>query len=374
MGSLAHRDAFLLEERERRPNALLLDNGNQAEDPGKAATVLSIMALHDYDAVGTGALDAAIASDYAREARKLGKIPLVRALSRGDVLDALCKPLRVRRIRGHTVGVTALQPAPPGSDTATYLARAADALRGMRAQCEFLVLLSQLGLEKDKELARACGDAGPDAIIGSLEAQRLRGPVQVGRSMLLPAGPGALRVGVAEISFPLWGRPRVTSAALVPARAGAASGEVVRMVDAFYRQEQAQFLRGSAAQLAGRTAGEGVPEPARCGRCHPRETASWRRTKHASAVGELSKRGRLVAECAACHSMRYRARHVFDRAASLGGVGCTGCHAVPQAASGTRCPEGAAPTRGEAACRGCHTPVHSPRFDYPQYAARAAHS
>lgn len=331
------------------------------------------MRLDGYDAVGTGDLDVAQGEAYAAEARQVG-VPLVRALPRGDALDALSQPLRLKRLQGHTLGVTALAPPPASVPWKGYLDQAAGTLRRMRRECDLLILLSQLGRARDEELARRCGGLGPHVIIGNLEAQALPAPLSVGGSVLLPTGPGGKSVGIAEVLFPEGEAPLLGRVSVVPARTGdPPDGQVVQIVRGYYRQESQRFFRTFDTRLLAAEMGEGAGDVVRCRRCHAGEAETWRATRHARAVDTLIRKGRLVPECLVCHSTRFRLAGIFDHAARAGDVDCTACHPPAPAGTPSRCPDGATRTRGVTTCLPCHTKEQSPGFRYDGYLPRVLH-
>ncbi|MDH7570112.1 MAG: multiheme c-type cytochrome [Armatimonadota bacterium] len=370
---MAFRHTFFLEKKLNRPNTLLLDNGNLADDPRKLSVILQVMASDGYDAVGTGALDRPLAEHLAREATRL-KVRLVRALPQGDAVDRVAETLYVKTMRGRRVGVTSLPPPPAGESHDAYLQKAVAALREMRGRCDYLILLSQLGMEADKELARQCGTQGPHLIIGNLEAQSLRVPLPAGNSILLPTGPGGVRVGVAEITLPRLRQPELEMAVVQEGR-GESGGhpDVMAIIGAYFAERQKEFLANVDPKLATKSTREGAGDIYRCGRCHKTEARRWSGGRHARAVDTLLRQNRMVPECLVCHTTRYRNTGIFDHSARAGSVDCTGCHVI-DAKSGSPCPDKATRTRGVDTCLPCHTAVNSPHFNYPRYLPQVDHT
>ncbi|MBI3945094.1 MAG: hypothetical protein HY321_04190 [Armatimonadetes bacterium] len=353
---------------------MVVDNGNAAAEPRKSALVLRVMAMDGYHAVGTGDLDIRLGDAFAREASR-NKIPLVRAFPRGDALDALTKPLAVQHLKGRAIGTTAVPPMPAGEDAGAYIDKAAQALRKLRGQCDFLVLLSQLGLDADKDLARRCGGSGPNVIIGNLEARELKEPLKIGEATLLPTGPGAVQVGMFDVVFPALGQPRMERFAILPTRSAEAGDKAIEFdVKEYFAAEQQQFTKGMGAWLKEEIVPGTAGDVQRCGRCHAKEARRWKQTRHATAMKSLAKGTRVVPECIACHSTRYRNKKVFDRAAHVGGVECTSCHVIAADREASDCPERATPTRGEHTCVPCHTAANSPHFSYQLYLPKVNHT
>jgi len=114
-----------------------------------------------------------------------------------------------------------------------------------------------------------------------------------------------------------------------------------------------------------------------CGVCHESETATWELTNHASAYDTLVRHGvDQKAECVSCHVVGYGKAGGFQIARpdpGLENVGCETCHGRggPHLS-----PEPTpAPTHAfEAACLGCHNPVHSLGFDYASFLPRVSHA
>lgn len=371
---MSSRHYYLHEQRKERPNCLLVDNGNVSDEEKKLSVVLKIMSLDDYDAVGTGSLDIQFANAYAKEAREM-KVPLVRAVPRGDALDPIAQPLQIKTLKGHKLGVTSAAPAPDGQDPKAYLDKLAQALVEMRGKCDFLVLLSQLSLDEDRDLARRCGSRGPNAIIPNLDGRGLATAEMAGSVYILPTGAGGIRVGTADVVFPRWGSdpPKLENISVPLGKGDSTDPTATELVSKFFENQQAEFAKGVDPALL-------KPDPAPpggdaqvCGKCHEMETASWRRNRHATAFMSLIEHKRMVPECITCHSSRFAKTHVLDRDARAGAVDCTACHPIAAGGQQSRCPKKATATQGEKTCLPCHTAVNSPHFDYTQYLARIRH-
>lgn len=366
------RHNYLVHLRRKQPNSLLVDSGNVSDQAKRLPIILDIMRLDGYDAVGTGNLDAALGPAYANAIRD-HKLPLVRALPRGDGIDPLTTQLYTRKLLGHTFGVTAAAPAPAGQDPEAYLAKLTQVLEQLRGKCDFLLLLSQLGLDRDRELARRCGDRGPNAIVGNLDARRLLDAEQVGGVTLLPTGAGGITVGRADVEFPRSGAPRLVNIGVPSTRGFDEDQHAKALVQEYVDLETQQFATRVAPGLLGPVTPKDVGDAPRCGTCHPMEVASWRTNRHSHAMETLYARKRLIPECIECHSSRFRRGGVFDKDARGGHVDCTGCHPIAAAGASTRCPKKATPTQGEKTCLPCHTPLHSPKFTYPEYLDKIRH-
>ncbi len=141
-------------------------------------------------------------------------------------------------------------------------------------------------------------------------------------------------------------------------------------------ERQQQF---EAAGAAGATAGS---QPADhylgsefCGRCHTRELAQWKDTRHAQAWQSLVDARRESDEtCVGCHVLGFRKAGGFQAtndAPRLAAVQCESCHGM-----GTSHDAYASERRkvAEATCRACHTKETSPGFAMARFAPYVDHS
>lgn len=114
----------------------------------------------------------------------------------------------------------------------------------------------------------------------------------------------------------------------------------------------------------------------KCSTCHPSETAKWKTTGHAHALGTLvgDSHGRDP-ECVSCHVTGLDSVSGFrsvKTTPSLANVGCESCHGPLKAH--TMDPAKVKPALvGEKSCAPCHNIDHSPTFDFKTYWPKVAH-
>lgn len=115
--------------------------------------------------------------------------------------------------------------------------------------------------------------------------------------------------------------------------------------------------------------------PASCRTCHPAEHEVWAASKHARALVDVQRAGRVRdPECLACHTtgFGYLGGHSDDqRDGPLARVSCESCHGPgsEHVQTPTR-PYGRVPPQR---CQACHDPANSPRFDFPVYWPKIRH-
>ena len=127
-----------------------------------------------------------------------------------------------------------------------------------------------------------------------------------------------------------------------------------------------------------------------CIPCHVKPAATWKKTRHAGAIGTLEKVGKQFdPECLACHVVGLNRGGYLskDLTPQLAGVQCENCHGpgrahslnpkanrtgsaflFPPARAG-----GTAAQAAEKICRGCHVGSHSPAFDFKVYWPKIQH-
>ncbi|MCO4771357.1 MAG: hypothetical protein KDA24_15085 [Deltaproteobacteria bacterium] len=166
--------AISQEEAQRRLKAMLMVD---------AANVASL------DAAGIGGLDLGAGLAYLRRLDQRARYPMLSA-NLTDHEGALLFPPSAVVERGDLkVGVTSVLPSGMWTDdyeTTDPIKAARDEVKALRAAgADLVVVLSNLGLDDDKKLARA---AKPDAILGSRSREILSEGERVGRTVIAQAG------------------------------------------------------------------------------------------------------------------------------------------------------------------------------------------
>lgn len=111
--------------------------------------------------------------------------------------------------------------------------------------------------------------------------------------------------------------------------------------------------------------GPSLTGSASCGKCHEKEYAIWKQTRHSSATGTLEidhQEGNP--ECLICHTTAFGKGGYPDRKELFGGVGCESCH---EPGEGHPPRPQAAMKQGQRNCGSCHTKRDSPNFNEEIY-------
>ncbi|MCC7434651.1 MAG: cytochrome c family protein [Methanoregulaceae archaeon] len=113
-----------------------------------------------------------------------------------------------------------------------------------------------------------------------------------------------------------------------------------------------------------------------CGSCHSDAHKVWEGTAHAGALSTLEKdKHDRDPDCVGCHVVGLSSESGFrDRlkTPALADVGCESCHG-PSAEHAANPYEAKLKPAGEASCKSCHVPDHSPEFDFAKYWEKIKH-
>lgn len=113
-----------------------------------------------------------------------------------------------------------------------------------------------------------------------------------------------------------------------------------------------------------------------CGSCHSEAHKIWEGTAHAGALATLEKEKHdRDPDCVGCHVVGLDSESGFkDRllTPALADVGCESCHG-PGAEHAKDPFKNKLKPAGEASCKSCHVPDHSPGFDFESYWQKIKH-
>lgn len=182
---------------------LILDSGNVFADKllpeasleptlAKAKLILKTMDLMGYAAVAVGEKDLYLGLERLRLLSDLTKVKFLSANLIDSEGKTLFEPYRILKVGRFKVGVIGLTAFP--SNSSVFSRRMPDvkvkdpeqaarqAVEEIRGKCDLVVLLSNIGLEKDIELGETI--PGIDTIIGSGTKRYMRRPVIKGKTLI----------------------------------------------------------------------------------------------------------------------------------------------------------------------------------------------
>ena len=202
-------------------------------------------------------------------------------------------------------------------DPAAALRRELAKLPAAKRKKEVLFILSELGLEADRELARAFPEVR--VIIGSRDQAFLQNPVEVGHTLIVQTSYRNQYLGrlVYEPETDSIRSELVALEEKWDANAPKAATDLIAHwkkgvadIEAKVRKVQDREAASAAKTTAATEAAEGVPpEPANptfpsCIQCHGAIFDFWRKTAHATALTPLKEKNLLNhPSCLVCHTL-----------------------------------------------------------------------
>lgn len=225
-----------------------------------------------------------------------------------------------------------------------------------------IVLLSQLGLEKDKELAAEFPELS--LIISGHDQDPKDSLWVVNETPIVQAGPDGERVGILEGKFlsgkyviKQFNRILLDSTILADSLIYAKIRRYHAETDSTFGQVETKILPDN-------------PSKTECMSCHQDVYDRWLKTPHAHAWETLVQAGiEKDPDCQPCHSTNYgetvgfRATNFTMKWAT---VNCQQCHTAHVEPGAKKCIVTASKNT-EKDCATCHTPHRSPNFDYKTY-------
>jgi hypothetical protein len=359
-------------------NAVVIDNGDMVEDPGrqsqlKAETLASFYRQNRYAAVNLGECDYRLGFGYLRSLQATAQVPFLSANVRvGD------RPAFAETTRASGLTLVGLLAGSFGPEVQRWnpmlrveapeaaLARLEPSLKA----AERVVLLFHGTPEEARPLARRF--PWLTAIVTAHEADdyRLEPLVEAGVPMVNPGRKGKV-IGRLELGTggvrPLPPVPLGPEWADEPGARALMNRYLARVSDEGLLQNVPRLPDPKGRQFAG---------TATCRSCHSGAHATWQDSAHARAYQTLVTAGHdKDPDCVGCHVVGLGTQSGFrslDSTPHLKDVGCESCHgggaAHAKAPSRSKMPR-----TGAESCAACHVPEHSPNFDYAKFWAKIRH-
>jgi predicted CXXCH cytochrome family protein len=241
----------------------------------------------------------------------------------------------------------------------------------VRGKSDFLIVLSSLGLERDRELARQA--PGINLIISARADRLFEKAVMENGTAIVQAYTRGQYLGRVDVERT--GESFFMDNRLIALKPGIGEErDIVDMGRTFKAQvasmNQQAFFKGQPEQPG---AGGGVAAYAgadACSQCHIPQYENWRSTPHARAYQTLVGKGSQYAvECLVCHTTGYGGPGGYapsrKEQSAMINVQCESCHGPGSRHEGSK--SGIVRDGRRQVCLGCHTEKNSPRFDYDVY-------
>lgn len=187
---------------------------------------------------------------------------------------------------------------------------------------------------------------------------------------------GKLLLGASESLTPVIPNNRVFVKWLDPTEQVGVSQEILSVIDKYRNASNAamqELIKTRASDLA---TSSFIGAEA-CQSCHAGAFKQWQNSKHAHAIQTIKTASRdSDPECVSCHVVGFSAKGGFaSETASphLANVQCESCHGPRRDHVKNPSVKSKSERKAKDACAECHTPPHSPRYNFPEYWKRVEH-
>jgi predicted CXXCH cytochrome family protein len=386
LGGLARKAHLLRLQAKKSPDILRLDAGNLffSKQPANAVEAREFLLkagyiISAYNAMGCDALnvsegDLLLGMPAIRELRSKAAFPFISSnILRRDSGMPVFEPEIIKAVGKTRVAVLGVCPQDGVfmpelriEDPVTTIRNMAEKLRG---RSDFLIVLSGLGLERDRELARQVSGIG--LIISGRADRLLDHAVAENGATIVQAFNRGQYVGKVDVERA--GEKFSVSSRLIALDPGIGEEKnIVTMGNAYKAQVTAMnkqaFFKGTQQSAPNSRGGYAGADS--CVQCHGPQYEAWCTTPHARAYQTLvDKKAQYQAECLVCHTTAYGEPGGYDpeqkELSAMINVQCEACHGP---AAGHKGAQDVLVRNGDRqVCMGCHTEKNSPKFDYDEY-------
>lgn len=332
------------------------------------------------DGLNIGEADFILGLDALIDLRKKANFPFISS----NILDKntgapVFQPVVFREISGLRVGILGLCPGSEKVDHSVLVDDPVAAVKKMvekiRNQCDFIIVLSSLGLELDKVLAKQAPRI--NLIISGKADRLLTEAVIEGNTMIVQAYRRGQYLGRLDIKTDCSDKQPCfkIGSLIIPLKEeiGCDKGIVsivkkykTKLVAMNKQEFFKERLRTLNDEVKGSLLYKGMEQ---CKECHLLQYENWQNTFHAEAYETLVKdSSNYDVECLPCHTTGYSEPGGYSIAQAeeshLLNVQCESCHGPGSNHSEK---SGILRDGGEKVCLGCHDEKNSPNFDYEQY-------
>ncbi len=210
-GGLAERVGLVREYRAEYPEALVLDSGGYfglSNPKVKGNLILNLMDLMGYDMVGIGDQELYNGLGNFLESYGWYRDRIVNASIRDLEGELVFTPYKIVHRGGINIGVTGIVSKETfkffPAERIDFTVEEPDSVMArilpeLKRSCDYIVVLSQMGVDCDKEIAARWTDI--DLIIGGHSQTLIEKPIRTGETRIVQTGKGGGRVGEIVLGF-----------------------------------------------------------------------------------------------------------------------------------------------------------------------------
>jgi len=198
-------------------------------------------------------------------------------------------------------------------------------------------------------------------------------PVRRGGKIFLQPGPRGQKMGELRVTLHADGSKTFHQRMVKLDSSISPDPEMTRLYARYNEQVEALFLESLAAKREQKQSVYATETT--CQTCHAEAHVTWQKSRHGHAYATLEKVNKAFdPECLACHTTGFNRPGGFISAVDtpeLKNVQCEVCHGPRR--DHAQSPGGGFAQEAKTACRQCHAPNHSPKFNYGTYWPKIAH-
>ncbi|MCL5105276.1 MAG: hypothetical protein M1133_14360 [Armatimonadetes bacterium] len=354
-----------------------MESGNLSNTPDKLEIIATIMSEIHYDAVGVGTYDLQLGDTFSQKTD--GKL---KVLDASPTAARSAAPYVIKRVDGVKVGIVSFGFVRPGQNDFAVRRSFYGAYKAAREGSDILILLDQGNWANNDWLARNGARFGaPDLVVGGTAKMGLQQEETVGRTHIVPTAYQGRYVGICDVDIVPGQEPKITSRRVLLDAAVPEDPVIAQRVKAaiYPNQGKVVLANNTASQQTNRSTQPPIaPGPYYpsliCRSCHSKYYDDWAASKHGKAIKTLVDEEKMVPECLACHSEKFRrtASNLIDTS-GVGGVECASCHmnAIPH--GNERINMTAKAKVSPTVCLTCHTKDRSPNYNETTYFSAVGH-
>ena len=385
-GSIEKRIHYVRDWLKDHPNSILVDAGDFLSSTRrtlKDSIAFRGYEMMPYDAVALGDQEFFRGIPFLSGLMEDSDLPFVASNLQQPQLPNLQSEILIER-NGITFGIfSVLDPSifrfyPKSvSEVVDFLSYEEVATRQAAAlseKADVVVMLSHLGIEKDRELAALVEEI--DVIVGGHTQTILQEPEKIGNTLIVQAGKDGYYVGELKLTFDEEKELQSYSGKLIPMDISMPNDPVMVNMIIEYNRLKRQRLTRRIERITPIPEEYLVAPAAKCGTCHPDKLEHWLTTAHAASFTTLENEHKYKSpDCLSCHTSGFGRDDGYlnyNITAGLKTVNCTECHYVSvEHLKKPFLSKPGPPT--EAACLRCHDQKNSPSYEFAAFTERILH-
>lgn len=371
--------------RKKNPQMFLLSSGGllRSESPHDRRTgeyILKGVNALKYDAIGVQWADLAYGADFVKN----DGLPWVASNGNDTAFEA---ERRISR-NGRTLAFfNWLDPreSPQRQMQASHEMTAArddsapllQALQRAKQQGALTVLATTLKLDEARNLLSL---QHVDILLVRSAYEKYGEPRKVDNTLVLQPGSRGMRVGQLDIVLDKSGAIAAWKHLIVPLPRNIPDARrMVAWYQEYNKRVEEDYAKGVQIAKTLQSGNSPYAGAQACQACHAAEHKIWHGSRHSRAYSTLRRVNKAFdSNCIGCHSVGFNQPGGFiddDTTSHLSNVQCESCHGAAQAhvASGGAQPVTHTAWPREKMCGQCHTPAHSPSFNFDLYWPKIQH-